>query len=87
VKAAEVAIPDALLIAVFSPPANVPEAPLAGAENVTVTPPTGLPPESFTVATKRLAKGVPTVADCGVPLVAVIVAVLLSVKLYVVALE
>jgi hypothetical protein len=48
----------------------VPEALLAGALNVTVTPLTGLPPESFTVATRALAKAVLTVALCGVPPVA-----------------
>jgi hypothetical protein len=48
----------------------VPEAPLAGALNVTVTPLTGLPPESFTVATRALAKVVLTVTLCRLPPVA-----------------
>src|SRR5260370_8170524 len=51
VNTAEVATPLAFVVAVFTPPANVPLAPLAGALNVTATPTTGLPPPSFTVAT------------------------------------
>lgn len=47
---AAVATPDALVIAVFRPPANVPLAPLPGAAKVTVAPLTGLLKESFTVA-------------------------------------
>jgi len=57
------------VIAVFTPPANVPLAPLAGALNVTVTPLAGLPP-IVTVATNGFAKAVPTDVLCGVPLVA-----------------
>src|SRR6266478_2173976 len=50
VNIAEVATPLALVTAVFTPPANVPLAPVcAGAVNVTVTPETGLLPASFTV--------------------------------------
>jgi hypothetical protein len=49
-------------------------APLAGAANVTVTPLNGFPPESFTVAWSAVAKAVLTVALCGVPAVAVILA-------------
>lgn len=61
-------------IAVVSPPVNVPLAPDAGAVNVTLTPPVGTPPV-VTVATSDKAKGVFTLALCGVPLVAVIVTV------------
>jgi hypothetical protein len=90
VNTAEVAIPDALVVAVFTPPAKVPAAPLAGAVNVTVTPLTGLPAEFRTVAAKGPAKAVLTLALCGVPPLAIIdagLAVLLTVKLYVVALD
>ena len=70
-KVAEVATPLALVVAVLTPPANVPLAPLAGALKVTVTPLNGLPPLSFTVAAKGAENAVPIVALCGVPLVAV----------------
>jgi hypothetical protein len=71
VKIADVAMPDALVVAVLTLPANVPLGPLAGAVNVTTVPaPTGLPFESLTVTT-RGAKAVPTAMLCGVPLVAV----------------
>jgi hypothetical protein len=63
-------------MAVFTPPAKLPDAPLLGAVNVTVTPLTAFPPESFTVATSALAKAVLTVALCGVPPVAVMEAAL-----------
>jgi hypothetical protein len=72
VNAADVATPEEFVVAVFTPPANVPEAPLVGAVNVTVTPLTAFPPGSFTVALSGLAKAVLTVALCGVPPVAVI---------------
>src|SRR5271166_2959501 len=72
VNTAEVATPEALVIAVFTPPAKAPLAPLPGAVNVTVTPLTGLPPESLTVATSGAPKAVLIVAFCGVPLAAVI---------------
>jgi hypothetical protein len=85
VNAADVATPDEFVVAVFAPPANVPEAPLLGAVNVTVTPLTPLPPEFFTVTTSGLANVVLMVALCSVPLVAVIdaaaPAVLASAKL------
>jgi hypothetical protein len=71
VKTLEVAIPDAFVTAV-APPANVPPAPLAGAANVTVTPLTGFPPLSLTVAMSFAAKAVLIVAVCGVPPVAAI---------------
>jgi hypothetical protein len=51
--------------------AKVPLAPLAGAVNVTGTPLIGLP-DSDTVASRSVAKAVPTVALCGVPAVAAI---------------
>ena len=72
VKIADVATPEALVVAVFTPPANVPLAPLPGAVNVTVTPLTGLLLESFTVACSWVANAVLIVALCGVPLVAAI---------------
>src|SRR6266446_3436624 len=72
---AEVATPLAFVTAVFVPPTNVPLAPVcAGAVNVTVTPETGLLPESFTVACNVVVNAVPIAAFCGVPLVAVIAA-------------
>jgi len=78
-------------MAVFVPPVNVPEAPLLGAVNVTVTPLTAFPFESSTVANRGLANARPTVAVCGVPLVAAIEAglpeVCVTVKLYVVETE
>src|SRR5438105_8981407 len=75
VKTAEVATPEALVMAVlFTPsPAKVPLAPLEGAMNVTVTPPTGFPLESFTIATRVAANAVFTTVLCGVPPVAVMV--------------
>ena len=74
VNVAEVATPLASVTAVFTPPANVPLAPLAGTVNVTVTPTTGLPLASFTVARKGDAKAVLITELCGVPLAATIVA-------------
>ena len=69
VNAAEVATPLAFVVAVFTPPANVPLAPLVGAVNVTNTPLTGLFPASVTVATKAAANAELTVAFCPDPLV------------------
>ena len=74
VKIAAVATPEALVVAVVTPPANVPLAPLPGAVNVTVTPLTRLFPESFTVACSWVVNAALTVALCGEPAVAVIVA-------------
>jgi len=71
VKAAEVATPLAFVVAVFTPPANVPLAPLAGGVNVTTTPLTGLFPASVTVVTRGAANAVLIAAFWGVPLVAV----------------
>jgi hypothetical protein len=53
---------------------NTPDAPDAGAVNVTFTPLTGLLPASLTVTTKGAANAVLIVALCGVPLVAVMLA-------------
>src|SRR5581483_3468639 len=90
VMAAEVATPDAFVVAVLTPPAKVTLAPVgAGAVNVTVAFGTGLPPASVTVATSALANAVLTCALCPLPLVATIFAaaptVLVSEKLAVVA--
>jgi hypothetical protein len=74
VKGADVATPLALVVAVFTPPANVTLAPVAvaGGSNVTSAPLTGFWLRSTTVTTNGAANGVLTVALCGVPLVAVI---------------
>jgi len=45
---------------------NLPDAPDAGAVNVTFTPESGLLPASFTVTARAFGKAVLTVADCGV---------------------
>ena len=70
-KTGEVAIPDALVVAVFTPPANVPLAPLDGTVNVTVKPLNGLLKESFTVTCNCVANAVLMFALCGVPAEAV----------------
>lgn len=49
VKTGAIATPDVFVDAAFVPAANVPLGPLVGAENVTKTPLTGLPKESFIV--------------------------------------
>ena len=67
---ADVATPDEFVVAVFAPPAKVPEAPLLGAAKVTVIPLTPLPLEFSTVATRGFANAVLMVVLCGVPLVA-----------------
>ena len=71
---ADVATPEALVVAVFTPPANVPEAPLPGAANVTRTPLTAVPLAPVTVADSGLAKAVSMFAPCGVPPVALMAA-------------
>jgi hypothetical protein len=58
VKTADVATPEAFVTAVLAPPAKVPLAPDGGAVNVTVTPLTGFPFASFTVATSGDANAV-----------------------------
>ena len=72
VNAAEVATPDALVVAELTPPAKAPLAPLLGAVNVTVSPEIGLPPASATVAARRAENMVLIGVLCGVPPVAVI---------------
>lgn len=59
-------MPEALVIAVFAPLANVPLAPEPGAVNVTTTPLTG---DAFdvTAAVSCVADGVPTTALCPLP--------------------
>ena len=74
VNVADVATPLAFVVAVLTPPANVPLAPLVGGVNVTSTPFTGLLKESLTVACSCAANAVLTLALCGVPAVAVTVA-------------
>src|SRR5258707_12110898 len=75
VNTAAVATPLALVTAVFAPPANVPLAPVcAGAVNVTVTPGTGFPLPSVTVAANAVPKTVLIAALCGVPAVAAMLA-------------
>src|SRR5712691_1947888 len=74
VKTADVAMPSELVVAVFAPPAKLPLAPLPGAVNVTVTPLTGLLAASLTVACSAVVNDVLTVAFCGVPAVAVMLA-------------
>jgi len=78
VNTADVANPDEFVAAVFVPPAKLPDAPLLGAVNVTITPLTGFPLLSSTNATNGLANAVPTGALCGVPLLAEIDAGLLE---------
>src|SRR4051794_22423705 len=72
VNAGAVATPLALVTAVVTPPAKAPLAPLPGAENVTVTPATGLLLASRTVACKAVPNAVAMVVLCGVPAVLVI---------------
>src|SRR5438045_273876 len=74
VRTGAVATPDEFVVAVVTPPANVPLAPPPGSVNVTVAPLTGLLNESLTVACNCVANAVFTVALCGVPAVAVILA-------------
>ena len=61
-NAADVATPEEFVVAVFTPPAKLPEAPLLGAANVTATPLTPTPLEFWTVSTRGFANAVPTVA-------------------------
>jgi hypothetical protein len=63
------AMPEALVVAVGLD--NVALAPVEGAVNVTVTPLTGFPAASFTVACSAVGKATPTNTDCDVPPVAV----------------
>jgi hypothetical protein len=75
VNAVAVATPVLLVVAVaVAEPPKVPLAPLPGAVNVTTTPLTGLLLASFTVACSVVANAVLTVALCGVPAMAVMLA-------------
>ena len=67
---ADAATPEEFVVAVFTLPANVPDAPLLGTVNVTVTPLTPVPLEFSTVAINGLPKALLMVAVWGVPLVA-----------------
>src|SRR5207302_662289 len=69
VNTADVATPLVFVVAVFTPPAKVPLAPLPGAVNVTVTLPTGLFPASVTVATNGAPNATLIDALCPDPLV------------------
>ena len=75
VSVGELATPLAFVVAVtvVAPP-KLPLAPLPGAVKVTVTPLSALPPESCTVACSAVANALLTVALCGVPPVAAILA-------------
>jgi hypothetical protein len=64
----EVAKPCPFVVAVLTPLANVPLAPLPGGVHVTVTPLTGLLPLSRTNATKGEANAVVILALCPEPL-------------------
>jgi hypothetical protein len=75
VNAGAVATPLLLVVAVaVDEPLKAPLAPLLGAVNVTLTPLTGLFPESLTVAWSAVANAVLTTVLCGVPAVAVTLA-------------
>jgi hypothetical protein len=69
--AVTLATPEAFVTAV--PLERFALAPMGGAAKVTVTPLSGLPTESFTVACRAFPNAAPNTADCGVPPVAVIV--------------
>jgi hypothetical protein len=69
VNTADVATPLAFVVAVFTPPANVPLAPDAGGVKVTTTPLTGLLLASVTVATSGAPNAALMVALCPEPLV------------------
>src|SRR5579863_3759358 len=60
-----------MAVAVVPLPEKLPLAPNSGAEKVTVTPLTGFPPASLTVATSGEAKAVLTAVPWPLPLVAV----------------
>src|SRR5277367_6321352 len=67
-------MPLALVVAVLTPPANVPLAPVAGAVNVTTAPGTGAPVTSVTVTASGAANAVFAAALYGVPPVALMFA-------------
>ena len=62
IPAAEVTV-----VVTIVPFANVPDAPVDGAANVTVWLGTGLPYRSSTCAMSKLEKAEPALADCGEP--------------------
>jgi hypothetical protein len=74
VKLGAVAIPLTVTAVAVGDPLKAALAPLLGAVNVTVIPLSKLLPASLTVACRAVAKAVLTIALCGVPLVAVILA-------------
>src|SRR2546430_1746191 len=74
VNVAAVATPLQFVVAVYTPPAKVPLAPLPGTVNVTTTPLTRLFAASRTVACSGVANAVLTVALCPEPLVTATVA-------------
>jgi len=74
VKTGAVARPLPFVVAVVTPPANVPLAPELGTAKLTTVPNTGLPNASSTVTPNGVVKAVPIVALWGVPAVADMVA-------------
>lgn len=76
VNAGAVAMPFEFVVAVTvpRPPAKVPLGPVAGARNVTVTPPTPWLLESVTIATRGAANGELIRVLCGVPPLAAMLA-------------
>ena len=67
-KTGAVAIPLVLVTAVaVADPLKLALAPETGAVKATVTPPSGLPPASLTMACSSVANALPTSALCGVP--------------------
>src|SRR5580704_12253603 len=82
VNTADVATPDELVTAVFTPPAKVPLAPLEGAAKVTVRLLMGLPSGSLTTTVNGAANALRIVVLWGVPLVAVMLVGQLKASLY-----
>jgi hypothetical protein len=70
VKTGDTATPEAFVATVVTPPAKEPPGPALGGVNTTLTPGTGFPAASRTVADKGAANAVLTGAVCGVPPVA-----------------
>src|SRR5262245_49785020 len=66
-KDCEVAIPEAFVTAVFTPPVKTAEAPLLGTVNVTVIPGTGRSCASFTRTDSGDPKSVETTVSCPEP--------------------
>jgi hypothetical protein len=73
VNSAEVAVPVASVVAVFTPPANVPLAPVEGGGVKVTTTPAVAVPFVVTFTTNGFANAVFTVALCPDPLTTVIV--------------